>query len=175
MSKITMVSIGLILATTWTGILAQADDPNETTKIGIYDNRAIAIAYAASKFNPVGKQMKLYERAKAEGDKETQKKLEDWGQKHQRQLHRQGFGRVPVDDLLLHVKDQLPVVASQTGVVAIVWQCNFHLDKVEVVDVTAELVALFEPNEKTLKNIEMIKNQEPVDLDELEQMHRQEK
>ena len=92
----------------------------EKVRIGVYDNRAIAIAFAASKFNPVSEQMKKYEAAKKAGDKEQMDKLEAWGKKHQRQLHRQGFGRVPVNDLLAHVKDQLPEVAKRNRVQAIV-------------------------------------------------------
>jgi hypothetical protein len=86
-------------------------------RVGVYDNRAIAVAYAPSKYNLVQDKMKQYEEAKKAGDSARAKELQDWGAKHERQLHRQGFGRVPVDDLLAHVKDRLPEIARKATLV----------------------------------------------------------
>ena len=58
-------------------------------RIGTYDSRAIAIAFAPSKYNPVSQKMREHDKAKADGDEKKIKQLEAWGQKHQRQLHRQ--------------------------------------------------------------------------------------
>ena len=138
------------------------------TRIGTYDSRAIAIAYAPSKFNPVAENMKAYEKAKAAGDEKRMEELEQWGKKHQRQLHRQGFAIVPVTDLLDHVEDKLPEVAQAAGVVAIVRACDFQSDQVELVDVTDRLVELFDPSEKTLENARSIRTKPPVDLDDLD-------
>lgn len=147
------------------------DGDTDKVRIGTYDSRAIAIAYAPSKFNPVKNNMKKYEQAKTDNDKEKMKMLEDWGKKHQRQLHRQGFSVVPVNDLLAHVKDQIPGVAEKAGVVAIVRYCDFTSDQVEIVDVTDQLIQLFDPSEKTLKWVREIKDQKPVDLDDLSDDH----
>lgn len=46
--------------------------------------------------------------AKAAGDQARMKELEERGQALQRKLHRQGFGSVPVDDILAHGKDRIP-------------------------------------------------------------------
>ena len=149
-----------------------AQKPGEI-RIGTYDSRAIAIAYAASKYNPVSEKMKEHQQAKTAGDEDRVKQLEAWGQKHQRQLHRQGFSEVPVNDLLAHVKGQLPDVARRAGVVAIVRKCDFTAADVATVDLTNELVALYEPSEKTLGFVESLKGKAPVDLDEIEK-HNQE-
>ncbi|MHC5002294.1 MAG: hypothetical protein ACYTJ0_04150 [Planctomycetota bacterium] len=159
--------LGLPLALT--GNAGQADVP--ALRVGVYDNRSIAIAYAASAYNPVGQKMKAYEAAKAAGDTELVEELEAWGEKAQRQLHRQGFGRVPVGELLAHVKDRLPEVARRAGVDAIVWQADYLTPHVEKVDVTMELVQLFEPSEKTLTWAKQIREQPFVDLDELDHDH----
>jgi hypothetical protein len=147
-------------------------EPTQTNKIriGIYDNRAIAIAWGSSRYNPVGAKMKEMEKAKADGDSEKVKELETWGKTHQRKLHRQGFGKVPVDDLLLAVKDRLPEVAKKTGIVAIVWQSDFVSEDVEVVDVTQDLVKLFDPSERVLRwtNPADLKKNPPLDLDFIE-------
>jgi hypothetical protein len=150
-----------------------AEDGNpEKIRIGTYDSRAIAIAYAPSKFNPVKANMEKYNVAKIAGDKKKMKELEAWGEKHQRQLHRQGFSNLPVHDLLSHVKDQLPTVAKEAGVIAIVAKCDFTSETVEVVDVTERLVELFDPSEKTLKYVREIKNVKPIDIDELDDTHK---
>ena len=138
-------------------------------RIGVYDSRAIAIAYAPSKHNPVAQKMKELQAAKAEGDEARIAELEGWGEKHQRQLHRQGFGRVPVDDLLAHVAERLPEVARAAGVDAIAFDCSWSSEEVEIVDVTMEIVKLYDPSEKTLGFVAQIKEHEPVDLDELAQ------
>jgi hypothetical protein len=139
-------------------------------RLGIYDNRAIALAYAPSRYNPVGEKMAEFKKAKASGDTARARELEEWGQKHQKQLHRQGFGRVPVDDILALVKDKLPEVARKTGVTAIVWQCDYPGPDIEIVDITDDLVNIFDPPEKTRKWIKEMKNKPIIDLDEIEKI-----
>jgi hypothetical protein len=147
-------------------------DSSQTKKIriGTYDNRAIAIAWGSSKYNPVGQKMEELKKAKADGDTKKIEELEKWGPAMQRKLHRQGFGKVPVDDLLAAVKDRLPEVAKKTGVVAIVWQSDYAGENVEVVDVTVELVKLFNPSDQVLgwTNPEELKKNPPIDLEEIE-------
>lgn len=161
----------LLLAASVAALSAQrgrGDQPAVVTKVGTYDTRAIAIAYAPSKYNPVAAKMQEHKAAKEAGDQAKVKELEAWGEKHQRALHRQGFGRVPVDDLLAPVADQLARVAQENGVSVITASCNYVAPGVEVVDVTDALVALYEPSEKTRKYAEQIRSVDPVDLDDIE-------
>lgn len=139
-------------------------------RIGTYDSRAIAIAYAPTKYNPVAEKMKEHAAAKAKGDTQLVKELEEWGAAHQRQLHRQGFSRVPVDDLLAPIADKLPEVAKAAGVDAIVFNCDHHSADIELVDVTLAIVALYEPSEKTLDYVRSAMKAKPVALDEIEKM-----
>lgn len=147
----------------------QAQTPKKI-RIGVYDNRAIALAFAPSKYNPVGAKMAEHKKAKAAGDTARVRELEAWGEKHQRQLHRQGFGRMPVDDILALVKDKLPEVARKAGVDAIVWQFDYTGADVEIVDITNELVNIFDPPEKTRTWIREMKDKPPVDLDVIEKI-----
>lgn len=140
-------------------------------RIGTYDSRAVAIAYAGSRFNPVGQKMKEFEAAKQAGDAARVKELEAWGQQHQRQLHRQGFARVPVTDLLEHVKDRLPALAERLNLDAIAFDVNYRGEGVEAVDITMELVALYDPSEQSLKWAKEAMKREPVGLDEVEKSH----
>lgn len=133
-------------------------------RIGVYDNRAIAVAYVASRFNPVGKKMAEYKRAKAAGDRKKMQELESWGKRLQRKLHFQGFGHVPVGDLLQPVKKQVAELAKQKRLVAIARNCDFHTADVEIVDVTMDLVKLYRPSEKTLQRAKSIRNAKPIGL-----------
>jgi hypothetical protein len=167
---ILFVLVGLALMA-GTAVSAGPRDEAAPLRIGVYDSRAIAVAFAGSKFLRVGEKKQALKEARAAGDEGRAKELEAWGEKRQRQLHRQGFGRVPVTDLLAHVKDRLPEVAREAGVDAIAFECNYLAPGVEKVDITLELVMLFDPSERTLRTVNEIFKHEPVDLDEIEQNH----
>jgi hypothetical protein len=139
-------------------------------RIGTYDSRAVAIAYAASRFNPVKEKMAEYEKAKAAGDQAKQKELQAWGEKFQRQLHFQGFGRVPVDDLLAPVKDQVAQLGRDRKLAAITQGCDFTSAEVELLDVTDDLVKLYDPSEKTLEYTRSIRKAKVVSLMQLAEM-----
>jgi hypothetical protein len=140
-------------------------------RVGTYDNRAIAVAYVHSDLSPVKEKMREMEAAKAAGDTKRVAELEAWGEKHQRALHRQGFGRVPVDDLLDSVRERLPEAARKAGVDAIAWQVDHAGPGVEVIDVTDDMVALFDPTPEALRVIAELRRHPPVDLDEIERGH----
>lgn len=143
---------------------------NTKVRIGTYDNRAIAVAYAASKYNPVKEKMEAYKRAKAAGDAKTMKELEAWGEQHQRLLHFQGFGRVPVEDLLEPVKEKVRALAQQRSLAAITMGCTFAGADVELVDITEDLVKLYEPSERTLTMARSVRTAKVVDLLKLADM-----
>ena len=163
------LTLGLAPSSTEQGVGAPTE-AIATLRIGTYDNRAIGIAFAASKFNPVAAKMKEYHEAKAAGNTARVKELDAWGQQHQRELHRQGFSRVPVTDLLEPVKDQLPALATKLGVQAIAFDCNYATPGTEIVDVTLELVKLYEPSEQTMKWVTESLKSKPVDLDEIDRV-----
>lgn len=134
-------------------------------RVGQYDARAVAVAWAASKPHAKIMSDKLDEmnKAKAAGDQAKIKSLEEWGRRHQHQLHRQGFSGADVSDILARVKKQLPGVAQRAGVDVLVRRADYAGPGVEVVDVTDELVKLFEPSERTLKTIADLRKQPVVD------------
>lgn len=139
-------------------------------RIGTYDTRSVAIAYAASKYNPVKVKMEEFGKAKAAGDKAKMKELESWGEEHQRLLHFQGFGRVPVSDLLEPVKAQVQELAKKKGLSAITMSCDFVADGVELVDVTEDLVKLYDPSERILKMAKDIRSARQLGLIELSKL-----
>jgi hypothetical protein len=143
---------------------------DKKVRIGTYDSRSIAVAYAALRFNPVKEKWAAYEKAKAAGDREKIKELEAWGQEHQRQLHFQGFSRVPVDDLLAPVKDGVAKLARERNLAAITMSCEFTGAQVELVDVTEDLVKLYDPSEKTLKTARGVRAVKPAPLTQIASM-----
>ena len=148
--------------------LARGEEPGDKSsakvRIGTYDNRAIAIAFAHSKSSPMAERQREMDKAKAAGDEAKMKELKAWGVEYQRQLHFQGFGRVPVDELLEPIKEQLARLAREKQLTAIAMSCEFTSEQVEVVDITDDIVKLFDPPEKALKHVREIRTVKPIKL-----------
>lgn len=135
---------------------AAAADPTgaSSSRIGIYDSRAIAVAYAGSPAHEYRLSAAAAERRKARtaGDSATVSRIEAEGQAQQRQLHRQAFGTEPVDDILAQVPAEVAAVrtVNAVGVLVSKWDAaalSAHRGQ-EQVDVTEALVDALHPNER---------------------------
>ena len=156
---------------------ARAEEKKKLLRVGMYDSRGIAIAYANSAyFEKVlrGKRTAL-EQAKKDNDTEKIKELESWGSQSQAKAHQQGFGTAPVHEYLEVVKDKIPGVAKEAGVDVIIskWEMDYIATDADLVDVTMELAKLFEPREKAYEWIEQMKDIEPISRGELERLERE--
>lgn len=163
------IALSACLAAVAIGSVARTSAPTKV-RIGVYDNRAIAVAWASSELNPVRAKMAELEQARKAGDQNKVKELEAWGPAHQRLLHFQGFGRVPVGDLLEPVKAGMAAVATAKGLVAIAMQCDHLAANAEAVDITADLVELYHPTDRTRKVVESMRGVKPLGLLELADM-----
>jgi hypothetical protein len=136
-------------------------------RIGTYDGRAIAVAFVPSTINSVqlAELVKKAKDAEAAGDTARVAELRAKGAALQTLRHLQGFSNAPVDDILDHVRERLPEVARKAGVCAIVRETDFHDATVETIDVTDQIVALFNPNERTLKTVKDIRKHKPMSID----------
>jgi len=150
---------------------ASGGEPAPSIRIGTYDNRAVTIAWFHSEYNDLSTLRQQLAEAEAAGDEARVAELRELGPKLQRRLHLQGFGRAPVTDLLEPVEDRLVEVARAVGVDAIVFECNYAGEGVEVVDVTDALVKLFNPPAEALKTIGELLKQDPVPLEDLKDEH----
>lgn len=139
-------------------------------RIGVYDNRAVAIAYTFSPYSPMRQRMDDYRAAKQAGHTDRVKELEAWGKSQQRLMHFKGFGRVPVTDLLDPIRPQLARMAQAQRLAAIAMECDFTGKDVETVDVTGAIVELYHPDDQTRKAVAGIKGVRPVGLLELADM-----
>lgn len=133
-------------------------------RIGVYDSRAIAVAYIASTFHE--QEMRALQQslksAQDAGDTKKADAIKQEGSNRQTLAHLQGFGSAPVDQMLSAIKDRIPQIARAANLQAIVASADYLSADVERVDVTDQLVAEFKPNERTLKSIEALRKTPPI-------------
>ena len=158
-----------VLALTSSTTSAQSQ-PNRL-RIGVYDSRAVAVAYCSSaEFRDAMKSVKAdYDKAKAAKDEKRMKEMEARMKSQQRRQHEQGFSTASVGAIMAKVGTSLPALAEQTGVQLIVskWEVNYRSGEVEVVDVTDLIVGLFNVDQRALKQIEEIRGQLPWPMEDL--------
>jgi hypothetical protein len=171
----TIVALALVLASCATYAFVRAENPGAEPKpaklrVGTFDSRAVAIAYARSA--DFGRQIRKLkvdrDKAKADGDEKKARELEEQGQSRQQLLHMQGFSTASVNDMLEHMKDKLPDIAKQAGVALIVskWDIPYKSPDAELVDITDLMVKPFASDEQTQKIIRELKNHDPISLEE---------
>ena len=148
-----------------------AAQDKKLVRVGVFDSRAVAVAFAGSIFNKQALDEKIAElnKAKAAGDANKTAELEKWGKEHQDMMHRQGYGTASVKELLEYIKADLPKIAKEAGVDVIIckWDITYKNDEAVLVDVTNLIVQPFNPSERTLKNIAEIQKIKPLTDKEL--------
>ena len=166
-----ILTVSIIALLTCVALSAVAADAPAKVKLGVYDSRAIAIAWARTPaFAESMKQLRAdFMSAKEAKDEKRAQELEQQGQWMQVRLHQRGFSTAGAADLLGELKSSLPAIAKEAGVIAIVskWELPFSDPAVELVDVTSQVVGLFHPGEDMQQIIRELKNQPPVPFSEL--------
>jgi hypothetical protein len=154
-----------------------ASEKKKLIRVGIYDSRAISIAYTYSKYNDNFMQKKSEEKkeAEAKGDSQKVQQLDYQMQQYALKRHKQVFSTTPVNDLLDLVKDKIPEVAKQSGVDLIVskWQIDYLAPDAERIDITLAMTKLFEPEEGKLENITELMKKEPLSEKEIERLEKE--
>jgi hypothetical protein len=145
-------ALGTVLLLALSITTGAADKPAKV-RVGTYDSRAVAVAYArsAASAESLKKLQARLDQAVAKNEKGAKERIARAADRRQWLAHRQAFGNASVDDAMRAVKDKLPGVARQMGVEAIVYEPDFASEQVELVDCTAEVVALFNPDDRTRK------------------------
>ncbi|HEB51730.1 MAG TPA: hypothetical protein ENI87_00600 [bacterium] len=140
----------------------EPDDPATiAVRVGVYDGRAVCIAYVnGPKFEQWrALRRKEYEAAKAVGDEARAAEISAVMAAKQEQFHAQTFGGEGVDDILLIVADALPALMAAARVERLERiNCERGGDVVTV-DVTDRLVDLFAPSERAREWIADIRPQ----------------
>jgi len=167
------MALGIVAIVAGAGAMAGTRQDQEPTpvRVGVYDSRGVAIAWARSKTfqESLAPKRKEYEEAKARGDDARVAAIDAEMQAQQQQFHLQGFGTWPVHELVAHLADQLPDIAAAAGVDLIVskWDVDWQAEGVVFVDVTERMAAPFHPDEATLKILRQLPHQAPVANDKL--------
>jgi hypothetical protein len=150
-----------------------AQEPTQSipVRIGTFDSRAISIAfYNSAQFREQARHFDtMLGEARSAGDEERVKQMEAYKPAKQQFMHLQGFGTGSVSEIMEKIKDELPQIAENARVSMIVskWEVAHQNPAVELVDLTPQLVVLFEPSDQVLQWIASLKGQDPVPLDEL--------
>lgn len=135
-------------------------------RVGVYDPRAVAIAYV--RHNSDAEQLKKLstdlKAAEARNDKNAAADIRAQGERLQTLRHLQGFSNAPVDDIMKSLADRLPAIAQEANVAMIVPFVDFRDDSVETVDVTDKLVAQFSPDEQTREILADMKGVKPLPI-----------
>ncbi len=161
-------------------VLLAGNEPTKSSDkpkvvVGTFDSRAVAMAHFG-RFIKDGGLEKLYhdhDKAKAAGDIKKAEELATKGQILQKQLHMRMFGNAPIDDILKEIKKDIPGVAKTTGVDIILgkWDIVYQISSAKVVDITNQLVELFDPDDETLEKIKSVLKNPPVPREELQKMN----
>jgi Skp family chaperone for outer membrane proteins len=144
----------------------------ETVKvrIGIFDSRCVAMAYGRTDFLKDMEDLRTkHAKAKEEGNQELIKELEQLGPTKQVLMHQQGFSTGSVINILEKIKDKLPAIAKEKNIKMIVskWEVIFVDESFELVDITDQITAIFNPDEATKQIIENVKAMEPVPIEKI--------
>jgi hypothetical protein len=94
--------------------------------------------------------------------------------KTQIRRHKQVFSTAPIDDVLVHIKDQMPEIAKTAGVGPLISKWDKKglekYEKAEKVDVTEAMAKALHPPEENLKAALELLKKEPIPLEQAEKM-----
>lgn len=142
-------------------------------RIGVYDSRAIIMAYKHSDYddNFMVKKSKEKKQAEQAGDTEKAQKIDALMTQYSIRAHSQVFSTTPVHDLLKCIKERIPQIAKETGVDVIVskWDFDYLTSDAELMDVTMQLVQAFKPKPGTKEAIEGLLKTKPMTYEEIVQ------
>jgi hypothetical protein len=168
-----MVS-ALCVLTACAGNGAREEMVGSGIQLGVYDSRAVAIAHFGRVIQE-GRLEQLYQahgEAEKEGDVVRAEELAAEAQSLQKQIHIRVFGAAPIDDIIAEVEKDIAAIARAEHLDAVVnkWGLDYRGERVGVVDITKQVVNLFDPSEETLKKANGIMEHDPVSLEDLVEM-----
>lgn len=165
-SIVTLTALGVLA-----GGAASAQVQTSKLRVGVYDSRAVAVAWANStEFQATLKPIEAeHQKAKAADNEKRCKEIEAQMKARQHRAHEQAFSTGSVAPIMKIVKARLPEVAKQADVQLIVskWELNYQAADAELVDVTDKLVALFHVSERGLKWCCEVQQKPPLPLEKI--------
>ena len=115
-----------------------AEDAANRTRVGVFKRTDLLVAFYKSPawLSHLTGLIQQREEAKARGDAEKVKEIEAQGAREQEHAHKQLVGEARLDNIMKHMKEQLPGIAREAGVSLIVERPLYSSADVELVDVT---------------------------------------
>jgi hypothetical protein len=142
--------------------------PSAKVRIGVYDSRAVAVAYCDTPMHEaeISTLDAALKEATATGIPEKIRDCDTAVWDARKRLHRQGFSTVPVDDILGKITNEVAGIKEQAPVVGLVSKWDkaglAKYKNAERVDVTAQLVEAFHPDARKMKIVEELKKHKPL-------------
>lgn len=149
-------------------------------RIGIYDSRALAVAYCNTPMHKrkIQQLVEAVEEAKAKNDPVSIREKEAALRAEQDRLHRQGFSTAPVDDILALLQERIPAILQKNRIEQVISKWDRKslepFAQADTVDVTDELVQELHPNEKQWQAAMEIQKHDPVPLDQIDELVKNE-
>jgi len=163
-----LIPIFVLVITILLTIPAEVTNAQTVIRIGVFDSRAVAVAYYNSDFSnnkqifqSLATQM---QEAKSKDDKVAIAKIEREAKLRQAIMHEQGFGTGSVINITETVKDKLTQLANDENLSAIVskWEISFSNNNVELIDITEKIVHFFDPDDQMKDMVKEIMQTEVV-------------
>lgn len=155
----------------FTSVNALAQKKSSSIKIGTYDSRVVIFAWSRTDLLKqhmarIGQQSDSAQKAH---DTARFKEVSVEAMSFQHLLHQLVFSNGSVSSFMTVIKDKLPELAKKEGVSIIVskWELNYNDPSCEVIDLTSQVAALFQPKEDISKMATDIAGQAPVPIEEL--------
>ncbi len=168
---ISVLALASLMVMIPAGNNAFAQRSKAAIKIGTYDSRTIIFAW--SRTDALKQHMiKLNQQsdsAKKANDTARIKELSVGAMSFQHLLHLMVFSTGSVASYMTVIKDKLPELAKKEGVSIIVskFELNYNDHSFEIVDLTSQVAALFQPKEDISKMAADIAGQPPVPIEEM--------
>ena len=142
---------------------AKQDQIVNNDRVGIYDSRCIAIAYYNSKIHDdILKQMAEQKKeAEVNGNTKVVKELEARANIMQQRAHLQAFTTESVDDLLAYVSDGIEQIKTDKELDRICSKWIYQGSLEKSIDITNDMVMLYNPPKKALESIAAMDNVKP--------------
>ena len=159
---------------------SSAADQGQKELIGVYDSRAVAIAYCDSERHKAEdlRLMQALEVARQSGDAERIRNADRALWESRKRLHRQAFSTYPVDNILGQFSQETDLIKRQAGVTLLVsrWDANTLQARknAKTIDVTERLVQMLTSEERRRRTAMSVVARKPIPPDQYEPMLKQE-
>ena len=149
-----------------------AQQKSAAMKIGTYDSRIVTFAWSRSDFfgQRLAKIRQQSDSAEKAHDTVKLKEVSVGAISYQHLLHQMVFSSGSAAFIMALVNDKLPGLAKSAGVSIILskWELTWSDPGVEIVDLTSQVAALFNPKDNIDKMAGEMTKQDPIPIDHLD-------